>query len=59
MDFSFLSKIIPAAIYARRMEESSGRIFLHGIPAVPSAAMVVPNRRREEPEGIESPKPQA
>ena len=28
-DFSFLSKVIPAAIYARRMEESSGRIFFY------------------------------
>ncbi len=58
-DFSFLSKIIPAAIYARRMEGSSGRIFSHWIPAISSAAVVVPNHRREEPEGIESPKPQA
>ena len=34
-------------------------LFSHWIPAVPSAAVVVPNHREGEPEGIESPKPQA
>ena len=34
-------------------------LFSHWIPAISSAAVVVPNHRREEPEGIESPKPQA
>ena len=30
-------------------------LFSHWIPAISSAAVVVPNHRREEPEGIESP----
>lgn len=34
-------------------------LFSHWIPAISSAAVVVPNHREEEPEGIESPKPQA
>ena len=34
-------------------------LFLHWIPAISSAAVVVPNHREEEPEGIKSPKPQA
>ena len=34
-------------------------LFSHWIPAVSSAAVAMPNHREEEPEGIESPKPQA
>ena len=33
-------------------------LFSHWIPAVSSAARVMPNHREEEPEGIESLKPQ-